>query len=393
MSSMKQISDKEYFSHEALNASKLKKYIKSPARAIHDDFKGSKATVLGSLVHCLVFEAQEVANRYVAEPKKVTPEMLTLPEHVVIQKPLEEVLLIEGTVIVPSEFITTSGTVAVKKQAQYQSFCDGYPNAIFIHSEKEAFDLLVQKAKEIGATIIGNYKQLVNAWEFEQAVKGILIMGRSDYAKALWIFRSIKKHKHAKKLLWHKAGKPEIAFFAQVPEFDEQLCKGKFDYYISSKDPQGNDLNMILDLKTIGRDSHINLELLSSDTREVTENKIRLGFEDLGYDMSLAFYNLLHKAVTGSPATHFIIIAVQTDKYPYEVFEIRIDPDWIKLGEFKVKKLYKLYKKCLENNFYPKIDQLRWNEELTDWEFIKDGLSFTIKPSERQLKKLENLKV
>ena len=392
MDEIKSISDTEYFAHAALNASKLKKYINSPARAIYDEFKGSKATLLGSLVHCLVFEADQVVKRYVAEPKKVLPEMLTLPEHVVIQKPLEEVLLIEGTVIVPSEFITTSGTVAVKKQAQYEGWCDTHPNAIFIHSEKQALDLLIERAREIGATIIGNYKHLVSAWEYEQAVKGIAILDRPSYAKALWIFRSVKKHKNARKLLWHKAGKPELAFFAQVPEFNNELCKGKLDYYISTKTSQGEEINMILDLKTLGRDSHMKLELMSANTREATENKLRLVFEDLGYDMSLAFYNLLHKAMKGSPATHFIIIAVQTDKYPYEVFEIRIDPDWIRLGEFKVIKLHKLYKKCLETGFYPKIDQLQWNEDLGDWEFIQDGISFLIKPTERAIKKMENLR-
>jgi len=251
MDEIKSISDTEYFAHAALNASKLKKYINSPARAIYDEFKGSKATLLGSLVHCLVFEADQVVKRYVAEPKKVTPEMLTLPEHVVIQNPLKEVSGLEDVYIVPEEFLTKAGTVAVKKQSEYQAWCDIHSEAIFIHSEKEALDLLIERARAIGATIIGNYKQLLNAWEYEQAVKGIAILDRPSYAKALWIFRSVKKHKNARKLLWHKAGKPELAFFAQVPEFNNELCKGKLDYYISTKTSQGEEFNMILDLKTL----------------------------------------------------------------------------------------------------------------------------------------------
>lgn len=346
--------DSEYFAYDALNASTLKKYMKTPARAhIEKAKKDTSYFDLGHLVHSIILEPETVSKTYIRMPSDQVNYGALLPE--------------EHFQKVPDMFLTKSGTIAKKNEEAYLIWLN-----------------------DMTANNISTYIKPTEAkklWLAYQEAKGLTVLKREDYREGLAIAKKALRHERLNAYLRHPLSKPEMAFIANLKLLDGQLCKGKTDDLIMGLTRSGAEINILNDLKTIGRNTHIQYNPLNFDPKVSAEQNLKYLFQDLGYDMSLAMYRELFKTVTGKNLNKVMITAMQTDSIPFESLCIHIDEEWLDFGAHRLRMLYLLYKQCLKENFRPEIDQFAWDEENECFKFIPERQELIIGLSEKERNK------
>ena len=164
--------------------------------------------------------------------------------------------------------------------------------------------------------------------ELTEGNPGKNIISFADWQKACAVYKAVKEHPWASKLLAENVSEQTVIWEDKGTGL---LCKSRPD----SVPDEGK--MALIDLKTTADASEL------AFTRSVIK---------YGYTRQAAMYLDGYNAATGSKADAFIFVAVETEP-PYRTEVYLLDDDFISWGREEYKRLLAIEKKCRTEKSYP----------------------------------------
>lgn len=356
----KDMTDEQYFAADAASNSTLGRLKKSPAHCkayMDEPFEPTASMKLGSLVHCLVLEHDQVAERYhlAADTDPVKPrgqlvsdaidalinggfdDQFFITDGSEPRKPkglAEQIAqtLIDGGNL--DSYITEPPNVnkrtkqGKEKIAEFNAKCERENLTICKQEHIDAGVAYADHILSVGERLLISESDLVKAKNYAaymEAIEGKEVVTVEQMNKAVDIASSVMRHPKARLLL--VGGEPEVAVFWDDEETGYQ-CKSKIDYLLKS--------NILVDLKT---------------TKDASKEFIK-SIANFGYFRQCAMYKDGFEAATGTKAAAFVFIAVETNP-PYAVGVYMLDDESEQIGRDEYKNLLAQYAECMDTGHWP----------------------------------------
>ena len=366
--------ENDYFAVDAASNSTLGRMKKSAAHCkeyLDTGMEPTPAMKLGKLVHCLVLEPDQFANRYhVADQndpstprKQVVADAIQayisddfngkffVDEGNAPREPtgkaldVAEILIsggnIEKHIVEPA--MNKRTTEGKAKFGQFQDRCEreGLTVVKQQHIDDGVMyaDYILQVA---GRIVIRHQDNIVakNYADYLGFIDGKIVVSPDNYEQAKKIAASVRSHPAASKLL--QEGDAEVSMFWTDPDTGYP-CKARVDFL--------NNLGYMVDLKT---------------TQDASEAEFGRSIGKFGYHRQDGMYMDGYEAVTGERAKGFVFIAVET-KAPYAVGVYLLDEDSELKGRTEYKELLVDFVACKKSGVWPGYSDAVRTIELPKW--------------------------
>lgn len=207
----------------------------------------------------------------------------------------------------------------------------------------EPHDFLSRAAiqPDFGSTRTKDGKEKLTAWKAEQEAKNAIILDQEEFDTIAGMLGAITNHPLASQLF--KDGHAERSGFWVCPRFGVR-CRFRTDYIRTAK-------TSIFDYKTAEKASFSAFQ--GSAARYF-------------YDLQAAFYCEGASQIEGVLYENFVFV-VQEKEPPYAIAVYVADPYFLIQGKKLMEKGMRIYKECVEKNFWPGYPVEAVNLSLPAW--------------------------